>query len=160
MQIERRQSSVVFLALAIFLVIADQVSKHLIRLTLEVGQAVPEEGIFRLFHTENTGAAFGIFKDSTAFLAVMSAIGATLIIAAYLNRRRLPFIDNGWGAISCGLMLAGALGNFIDRAFLHSVTDFISVGSWPPFNIADSSVVCGTILFAFLLIKSPEFYTK
>lgn len=160
MQIGRQQFSIIFLALAIFLIIADQFTKHIVRITLDIGQSVPETGFFRFLHTENTGAAFGIFQDSTGVLAVISAIGAILVLTIFFLKAKLPFINTSWGAVSLGLMLAGAIGNFIDRAFRHSVTDFISVGTWPPFNIADSAVICGTILFAILFIKSPEFYQK
>jgi signal peptidase II len=57
------------------------------------------------------------------------------------------------GKLSMGLILGGTVGNLIDRLRVGHVTDFIDIGIWPSFNVADSSVVVGVLLLAFLLIK-------
>ena len=58
--------------------------------------------------------------------------------------------------LALGLILGGTVGNLIDRAFIGHVTDFIKVGPWPDFNVADSSVVVGGILLAFNLIRASR----
>ena len=57
---------------------------------------------------------------------------------------------------SLGLQLGGAAGNLVDRITLGKVTDFIDVGAWPVFNLADASIVTGIVILAWLLFRSPK----
>jgi len=90
----------------------------------------------------NTGAAFGILQGSTLFLIIVSCV-AVLAITAYL--RYYPF--------ALALILGGTIGNLIDRVFLGHVIDFIDVGFWPVFNIADSANTVGVILLVWQLLR-------
>ncbi|MQC26339.1 MAG: signal peptidase II [Chloroflexi bacterium] len=95
----------------------------------------------RLVHWGNDGAAFGLFKGSGGgnFFALLAIVVAALIIYYF------PRIDSGqWLLrVAMGLQLGGALGNLLDRLTLGYVTDFISVGNFPVFNVADASITVG-----------------
>ena len=114
---------------------------------------MPETGFFRLTRAENTGAAFSIFYGQADVLAVVSMLGTLLILLyTFYFSRRLPFLDTRLNKVALGLMLGGTVGNMIDRIMVGHVTDFIDVGPWPIFNVADSSLVVGIIIFALGLL--------
>ena len=150
--------TVVFFLVALAVVIGDQLSKVWIRSNLALGQSLPEGGFFRLTHIQNTGAAFGMFQDHTFPLTVISFVGAAVILfyALYVCRR-FPFLNNGISMAALGAVLGGTVGNLIDRLSLGYVTDFIGVGTFPTFNVADASITTGTSVFGgflvYLLVK-------
>lgn len=126
----------------------DQLTKYLVRANMELGQSIPSEGFARLTYTTNTGGAFGIFANQTFLLAIAAIIGVTILLV-YL--RYIPLESNLLKA-GLGLDLGGAIGNLIDRLRFGKVTDFIDLGAWPVFNVADMSIVIGTILIAYYLL--------
>ena len=149
--------SVVFFLAALLVVVADQLSKMWIRSNLVVGQSLPEMGFFRLTHVQNTGAAFGLFRDQSFILAIVALVGIiVLIVYALLIYRYFPFLDNLLCKSALGLVLGGTVGNLIDRVRLGYVTDFIDVGIWPSFNIADSAIVVGIIVFVYSLLRLAQ----
>ena len=129
-------------------VVCDQVSKYLISVNLNLYESWPETGLFRLTHGTNSGAAFGFFPDQTVLLTIISLFAIVFLYYFYrsqaLNSKLMRF--------SIGLQLGGAFGNLIDRIHYGAVIDFIDVGWWPAFNIADSSIVIGVILLLFSLL--------
>ncbi len=139
---------------ALVVVVVDQLSKLWIRSYLAVGQSVPETGFFRLTHSHNTGVAFGLFPDQSGLWTAFAIFGVCLLLflIVFLHGR-VHFLSTTPGKLSMGLILGGTVGNLIDRLRVGYVTDFIDVGIWPSFNVADSSVVVGALLLAFLLIK-------
>ena len=142
----------VFFLTALLVVVADQLSKMWIRSNLVVGQSLPETGFFRLTHIHNTGAAFGLFQGHSFALTIVALVGIViLLVYALLIYRRFPILDNLLGKSALGLVLGGTVGNLIDRLHLGYVTDFIDVGFWPAFNIADSAIVVGVIMLAYSL---------
>jgi signal peptidase II len=148
----RLRSDLVFFAIAGLVVALDQVSKHLVRANLALGESVPEEGPLRITYVTNTGAAFGILQGQTLFLMVTTFFGLAAILLYYLY----PPMEHGILRLALGLQLGGAVGNLADRVRLGRVTDFIDVGPWPNFNVADSSIVVGVaiIIGFFLLTES------
>jgi signal peptidase II len=135
-------------------VVADQLTKHWIRSSLPEGQSLFEAGIFSITRVSpNTGAAFGLFQDQSFALAIVAIVGAALLLtyALFIHHRFSP-LDNLLAWTALGLVLGGIVGNLIDRLRFGGVTDFISVGWWPAFNIADSSIVVGVILLACSLL--------
>jgi signal peptidase II len=144
---------------ALGVVVADQLSKLWIRSYSE-GQTIFQAGFFRIIHIQNTGAAFGLFQGQAFALAIISLVGvAALLFYALLFYRRSPLLGNMLSRIALGLILGGVIGNLIDRLLylfhqLGGITDFISIGIWPAFNIADSAVVVGVIIFAYSLLSS------
>ncbi len=135
----------------------DQLTKALVVENLLRGESWPDEGFFRFTHAWNTGTAFSLFQDQSDILTWVS-IGA--VIALYFVYRSVdsPTI---WVRMAFGLLIGGAFGNLIDRIRLGHVTDFIDVGPWPIFNIADSSIVVGIfVLFLFFWMNPSEDKSK
>jgi len=148
--------NVVFFLTALLIVIADQLSKIWIRSNLAVGESLPEVGFFQLTHVQNTGAVFGLFQGQSFALTIVGLVGvAALVVYALFINRHFPLLDNRLSNSALGLILGGTLGNLIDRLNpnLGGVTDFISIGIWPAFNIADSAITVGVIIFAYSLLR-------
>jgi signal peptidase II len=125
----------------------DQASKYWIIQTLgpqPLTDAIPLIGDwFRFIYSRNTGVAFSLFQNIPQFLTIV-ALGITAgVIYAYARHmpNRSPLIQ-----VSVGLIVGGALGNVVDRLRLGYVVDFIQVGWWPVFNIADSAICVGAAL--------------
>ena len=96
----------------------------------------------RVVHWYNTGAAFGMFQGMGVFFSILSALVIVAIIYYY---PRVPQED--WSLrIAMTLQMGGAIGNLIDRLTIGHVTDFISIGSFPVFNIADSCITMGVVV--------------
>ncbi|MDI6815223.1 MAG: signal peptidase II [Dehalococcoidales bacterium] len=147
--------NVVFLLTALLVVAADQLSKVWIRSNLVMWQSLPEAGFFRLTHVPNYGATFGLFQGQTFPLIIVALVGIViLLVYALFISHRFPFLNNVVGKLALGLVLGGTVGNLIDRLRFGYVTDFIAVGIWPAFNLADSVIVVGVIIFAYSL-RSP-----
>ncbi|MFC1900520.1 signal peptidase II [Chloroflexota bacterium] len=151
-----------FFIIALLIAAADQLTKNWIRSYTGEFPAF-EIGFIRIIHVQNTGAAFGIFQDQNFILTIVDFIGIALILAfVFLIVRWYPALSSHFSVISLSLVLGGAIGNLIDRLNLGHVTDFIDVGFWPTFNVADSATVIGTILFAlslFIMTRKEEVKT-
>ncbi len=131
------------LGLSGLIIFFDQWTKTWVRSTLAIGEVwMPWEWLrpyARAFHTTNTGVAFGMLQGANAILMVL-AILVSLAILAYFPR--VPRSD--WTLrLAMTFQLGGALGNLLDRVQQGYVTDFISVGQFAVFNIADASITIG-----------------
>ncbi len=146
--------NVVFFLTALLIVVADQLSKLWVRTNLTVGQSLPEVGFPRLTHVNNTGAAFGLFQGQSFPLTIVAIVSIIVLsVYALFLYRRFPFLDNRLAWLGLGLILGGTVGNLIDRLRFGYVTDFIDFGFWPAFNIGDSAIVVGVIMFAYTLLS-------
>ena len=146
------QERAILIVVAIIVIFLDQLTKWLVESNLAIGEVwEPSAAIaplFRVVHTFNTGAAFGLFSGGSMFFAITAVVVSIAII--YFNHR----LEGGnlWLRIALGLQLGGALGNFIDRVRIGHVTDFVDLGPWPfLFNVADLAVVSGAVLLAILV---------
>lgn len=127
---------------------ADQFSKALVRDALRIGESVPAEGFLRLTHVTNSGAIFGLFPNQAVVMTAASVVGIGVLLYFYHAHA-----GGDWRVrVSMGLLLGGAVGNLIDRLVLGRVTDFLDVGAWPVFNLADSSIVTGVIILAVVYL--------
>ena len=145
--------NVVFSLTALLVVAADQLSKLWIRSNLDIGESIPETGFFRLTRVHNTGSAFGLFQDQSFALSILALVCvAALLLYNFVYYRRFPFSNNWLGTVALGLVLGGVIGNLTDRLLFGAVTDFIDIGIWPSFNVADSAAVVGVILFVYTLL--------
>jgi len=135
------------LGIAGIVVALDQWTKWLVRENIPFATQWLPEGMewlapyARLVHWENTGAAFGMFQNGSAVFTVLAFIVIGVILFYYPK-----IASEGWMfRLALGLQLSGALGNLTDR-LMHAgkVTDFISVGTFPVFNVADSAITVGT----------------
>jgi signal peptidase II len=155
----------VTLLVAGIVVALDQWTKYRIEQNIPLGGSLAPfpalEPWFKLVHWTNTGAAFGLLRGQAP---IFIAIALVVIVAVLIYARQLP--ADSWAVRIClGLMLGGATGNLIDR--LHQsghVTDFLlfslpvgdRVYEWPAWNVADASIVVGTILLGILLLRSEQ----
>ena len=137
------------LQLAAIVFLMDQFTKFLVREFLPFGYSYPFDGFFRITHTHNTGSAFGILQGQNAPLIFVSFIGIFVLVMIYRSQPRATNLLR----TSLALQIGGAFGNLLDRLRLGSVTDFIDVGAWPVFNLADASIVTGLILLGWLLLR-------
>lgn len=139
------------LTVASIVVILDQVTKTLVRENIPFGgRWMPLDWLapyFRFVHWENTGAAFGLFQDGGLIFALLAVIVSTFIVIYY---PQIPK-DEQWMRFAMALQMGGALGNLIDRIVFGPVTDFISVGNFAVFNIADASITVGVALLILAL---------
>ncbi len=145
------------LGIAAVMVFFDQWSKALIRQNLALGEEIYPipflAPFFRFTYWHNTGAAFGIFQNANTPLLILSIIITAAVIWYYREAIDEPLIHR----ISMGLLLAGAVGNMIDRIRFGFVTDFIAAGRFPVFNVADSCVTVGVALMLLgLLIQERK----
>ena len=131
--------------IAALIVALDQWTKWLVRVNIPDGGVwLPESLAWlspyaRIVHWHNTGAAFGMFQDAGMVFTVLAFIVIAAIIYYY------PHVENSdWSLrLAMSMQLGGAIGNLIDRLMLGKVTDFISIGTFPVFNIADASISVG-----------------
>lgn len=128
----------------------DQASKAWAVANLENGPKSIIGTDVQLRLTRNSGSAFSLFSGFTPLLALLA------IVIAFVLVRAVRKTEDTWTLVALGLVLGGALGNLIDRAFRKPsflsghVVDFISVGSWPTFNVADSAITVGAVLLLVL----------
>jgi signal peptidase II len=145
---------IVFGSVAVFVIIADQLTKALIRANLAPGEALFDVGWFRIIHLTNTGATFGIFPGQSLAIIISASIGvAAILLLFFLSRSRWSFFNSLWVMAAMGLVLGGTIGNnLIDRIRQGFVTDFLDFKIWPAFNVADMSTVVGVIIIIYRLI--------
>lgn len=139
----------IVLTISLFLVVIDQVSKYLIRSTMELYESIPIiKNFFHLTYITNDGMAFGINFPGGIYLFTIASFLLTIFLIGYLWYERKGHLIL---RISLALIIAGAIGNFIDRIMFKEVIDmfdFIFWGyHWYIFNVADSAVTVGMILY-------------
>jgi signal peptidase II len=143
--------SVVWLVLAIA-ILTDQITKAIITSTLARGESWPDEGIFRATYVHNSGTAFGLFQDQGFILTIISFVAVGALIFFFRGGGIHSIIVR----IAIGMMIGGAIGNLLDRVRLGFVVDFIDVGPWPIFNMADSFITVGIATLAVITILFPD----
>ena len=147
----KQNKGLLFFSIALFIVILDQLTKYMIRTNLALGQSIPLiDGFFHLWFVKNTGAGFGILPNATTSLMWISVIVIGIILWYYDKA-----IEQRFTLITTALILGGTIGNFIDRAVLGYVVDFLDfylvIGHYPTFNIADAAISVGALcLVGFL----------
>jgi len=138
------------LQFAALVLLLDQLTKYLVIQVLSPGFSFPFHGFFRFTHVHNSGSAFGILQGLNTPLIFVSFIGIIILVLIY---RSQPHPSNLL-RFSLALLLGGAFGNLVDRMRLGYVTDFIDIGPWPVFNLADASIITGLVILAWVLTRS------
>ena len=146
------------IAAAIF--VLDRVTKIYIRGHLGDFDSISViPGWFRIVHTENSGAAFGMLADGAPIVRGIVLIGISVVVLFFVISALLKRSDSYSGTalrIGLGFILGGAIGNLYDRILAGTVTDFIEVykGTWsfPAFNVADSAITVGAAILIFDLL--------
>lgn len=153
-----RGGPVVMLVIAALIVAIDQIAKVLAVANLEDSRPIELIGdTVRLVLLRNPGAAFSMGTEFTVVLSIV----ATVVVAGLLwfSRR----VHSRWWAWGLGLILGGAAGNLVDRYFRAPgilqghVVDYMAVGWWPVFNVADASLVTGVIVVAVAVFRNVDF---
>jgi len=122
--------------------VLDQLSKLWVAGSLTVGESKPIiDGILNLTYVHNRGAAFSILQGQYWFFISMA-----LLVSIILIIYNLKYSPVRWLQYSTALIVGGSIGNVIDRWFYGSVRDFISIGWFPVFNVADMAIVTGGAL--------------
>lgn len=145
----RKKRFPLLFVMGIALVIIDQLLKLCVRQRLGPNHIISViSGFFYITFTKNTGAAFGSLQDTNSILiwVTLIAIGLILYLWDEFPKCRLS-------RVSLMLVLAGTIGNLIDRIFLGYVTDFLDFRVWPVFNLADSMVTMGIIILMALMLR-------
>lgn len=145
------------LLIAALVIALDQITKALVRQNIALGEAwapIPAIGdFFRFLYWQNRGAAFGSFQNAGPILAVVRIAIAIFIIVFYQKAE----IKDTLMKVALSMMLGGAVGNLIDQFSLGFVTDFVAVGRFPIFNIADSAVTIGVgLMLLDMIIKEKN----
>lgn len=134
------------LPISISLVILDQWTKTLVRTNLSFSETwMPLDWLapyVRVVNWHNTGAAFGIFQGNNGIFMALAFVIIGLILFYFPT---IPESDI-YFRLALSLQMAGAAGNLIDRLMRGFVTDFISVGKFPVFNVADSCITMGVVV--------------
>lgn len=130
---------------AVALLIADQAVKALVI----AAEPDLDLGLARIVLVYNKGSAFSIFQDANLLLAWIAIIvlGLFVAFAKHTPKKSMP-----WAVIAAG----GVVGNLIDRVLRGAVVDFIDMGWWPVFNIADAMIVVGVLVVAAQLLADER----
>jgi signal peptidase II len=130
---------------------ADQAAKAAVEAHLVPGQYEEVLGPLELTLSHNRGVAFGLAGGAGVKLVLVTALALGVIGFLFSRDPQRP-----WMWLAVGLLAGGAVGNLADRIRADAVTDFVAVGSWPAFNLADVAITCGVLLLVFLYLREAE----
>jgi len=152
---EKKESMHKFLV-GLCIIVVDQLSKNWVEKNIPFTEYLEINNFFKIVYFQNTGAAFS-FLDSASGWQNNFFIFLTLAILIYLFYLYRQNTSSPYGSISIMLIISGAIGNLIDRLSNGHVTDFIYVHIndyyWPAFNVADSVITIGAIIYFLGLLK-------
>lgn len=130
--------------IAAVIIVLDRITKDLVTSNLALGEVwSPWEWLTpyaRIVHWYNAGAAFGLFQEQGLFFRILSSAIALGLFIYYPHIPEREVVLR----IALAMQFGGAIGNLIDRFAIGHVTDFVSIGSFPVFNVADASITVGT----------------
>lgn len=138
------------LVITITIVFIDRITKSYFSDLLSLGESLPViRNVFHISLVHNTGIAFGLFKDQGVVFIIIPLIAIILLVFnIYYYRQNNEALSRGY-ILAFSLILAGAIGNLIDRTLYGYVIDFIDFRIWPVFNIADSAITVGAFIIAW-----------
>ena len=146
-------------ALAIFVVVSDQLSKAAVMEAFKLGEGLAITGFLNLVFVLNRGAAFSFLADAGGWQTWFFSLLA-LGVSAYIGQLLPKHSDNKSMCFSLALIMGGAIGNVIDRLSYGAVVDFIDMHvagwHWPAFNVADSAICVGIGLLLWLQLKENK----
>ena len=142
----------IFFLVAVGIIVLDQWTKWLVIQSIPLNTSwLPESMDWlspyaRLLHIQNRGASFGMFQNGNTFFIILTSVIVAGIVY-YVSRMDHP---SDWMWVAAGMYLGGAVGNLIDRLTIGAVTDFVSVGTFYIFNVADASINVSVVLLLLL----------
>ena len=141
----------IFIIVSAILVL-DRLTKFLVSNELNLNSSIPLiKGIFYISLVHNRGAAFGFLKNQLPLFIATSLIAIILIWRALKSNKYSKTYT-----IALSLILAGALGNLVDRLLYGYVIDFLDFRVWPVFNVADSAITIGAIILGWSIIFNKD----
>jgi signal peptidase II len=146
----RRSWSLAALLLAGVLV-ADQLTKALVRDGMSRGEEDPIFPFLKLVNVRNEGVAFGLDVGGATAIVVVIGFALLALIVFFARHSARPLM---W--IPVGLLLGGALGNIVDRLREGAVTDFLKLPAWPAFNLADVAITVGVVMLVYVLERRDD----
>ncbi|MDD5169772.1 MAG: signal peptidase II [Syntrophales bacterium] len=157
-----KKTNILFLSIVVLTVVLDQITKYYIHTSMVLHSSFPIiDGFFNITYIRNPGAAFGFLAGAPAifrslfFLAVTIMAISLILYYLYKTPSRGPLLT-----ASLALILAGALGNMIDRLRFGEVIDFLDVylgaSHWPAFNIADSAISVGAVVLFLAMVNQGK----
>ena len=151
-----RSDAAILIAVATSVVVIDQLTKVLLVSAIGLGRSLFRveivHGWLSLEYTENRGAAFGLLSGLAPILAAVSIAIVAALLLHYMRQTQPPL----WQTMAIGAIAGGALGNLVDRVRLGHVVDFVSVGPWPNFNVADSAITVGLLVMFWGVTRSAS----
>jgi len=138
-------------AVAAVAVALDQITKAVVRGQVSPGNPVDFLPGVDIVRVANRGIAFGLLDEAGSLVLVLAALAFAGLLAMFLaasDRRGL------W--LPIGLLAGGATGNLIDRIHEGAVTDFVDIGPWPAFNLADVEITVGVVILVLMYAFGPE----
>lgn len=151
---------IILISLTPLIIIVDQLTKLYIDRSMKLYQSIPViDGMFSITYLRNRGAAFSFLSDASwrlPFFILATVIALVAIMIAFRKLRD----DQQLAAVSLTMILAGAVGNLIDRVRMGEVIDFLDVywksHHWPAFNVADSAICVGVALLALDMFREES----
>jgi signal peptidase II len=136
---------------AAVVIIADQISKQLIRSSLALGQQRHVLPGLNFVRTTNSGVAFSLLSGGAAGVTALALVVLAVLLAffARFHAQRLLWLPTG-------MIAGGAIGNLVDRLREGAVTDFIKLPDWPAFNLADSAITLGVIGLVLVMVRDGD----
>jgi signal peptidase II len=131
--------------------VADQVTKALVRDSMVRGEEDPIFPALKLVNVRNEGVAFGIDAGGQTAIIILIAIALLALIVYFVRHLSKPLM---W--LPVGLLLGGAVGNIVDRIREGAVTDFLKLPHWPAFNLADIAITVGVLSLIYVLERRTD----
>lgn len=150
-------------AMILILTALDQIIKFIITNQVAMNETIPViSGFFSITNVKNTGGAFSFLAEKTWGIFVLAGISVIVSILLLIALYKLRTKNVPWIRFALALLVAGTIGNMIDRIRTRYVVDFLmfQFGSYtfPVFNLADMCIVCGSILLAILLLFDKKLF--
>jgi len=144
----------VLIALFLFTIVTDQVSKLIIHTKFDLNESVSLiKNILYLRYIKNPGIAFGLSFGHPLFMLAVTTIIIIILFILFLKGKIAS--ENELGKIAMVMILGGAIGNLIDRIRMKEVIDFIDMGlgryRWPVYNLADTYVTIGMFILIYVV---------
>ncbi|MFN8110971.1 MAG: signal peptidase II [Thermoleophilia bacterium] len=149
---QRRSRWTLVASLAAVAFALDLLVKIMVRSAYREGEGTDITGFLRIGRVTNDGIAFGLFPGNQSAVAIITLLALCGIAVALVGLVR----RNTWAAAGAGLLVGGSLGNLLDRVTRDGVTDFIHVGRFAPFNVADCCITVGAVMIVMGLMESSE----
>jgi signal peptidase II len=151
-----RNDTILLIAVAALVVFLDQITKSIVSSMLGPHASISSVNLagdwLQLEYAENPGAAFGLFAANSSYLPLIAIAFVVALLVHYSLGSRPARAET----IAIGAITGGAVGNLIDRFRLGHVVDFVAVGPWPNFNVADSAVTVGVLVLIWNWVGRRE----